>query len=94
MIVGALKNIILAFQEKLFYSQLINKGDLCFDIGANNGKKSKLMLAAGGKVIAFEPQSLCLNYLTDLKKKYPNFDFNTIAVGAKNETNDGLRFND
>lgn len=79
-------NFIHSRKEKSFYSKLINKSDLCFDIGANNGKKSRLMLATGAKVIAFEPQSQCLNHLNDLKKNHSNFDFHPIAVGAKNET--------
>ena len=29
-------------KSKKFYKYLINKNDLCFDIGANIGKKSKL----------------------------------------------------
>lgn len=81
-----IKNMIRSYKEKSFYSSLIKKNDLCFDIGANNGKKSKLMLDAGAKVIAFEPQSRCLEYLSDLKKAYSTFDFRQIAVGAKNET--------
>lgn len=79
-------NFIRHYKERLFYAQLIKKGDLCFDIGANLGKKSRLMLAVGGKVIAFEPQSSCLKALTDLKNKYPHFEFYPLAVGAQNET--------
>lgn len=82
----AIKNIIRNVKEESFYSALISKGDLCFDIGANNGKKSKLMLASGAKVIAFEPQSSCFDYLSELKKKNSNFDFYQLAVGAKSES--------
>ncbi len=82
----AIKNIIRNHKEESFYSTLISKGDLCFDIGANNGKKSKLMLATGAKVIAFEPQSSCFEYLSELKKKSSNFEFHQLAVGAKNES--------
>lgn len=79
-------NFISHYKEQLFYAKLIKKGDLCFDIGANLGKKSLLMLAAGGKVIAFEPQSSCSKNLVDLQKKYPDFEFHPFAVGSQNET--------
>ncbi len=87
-----IKNILQSFnfihrhKAQLFYAKLIKKGDLCFDIGANLGKKSRLMLAAGGKVIAFEPQNSCSKNLGELQKKYSAFDFYPLAVGAQNET--------
>ncbi len=51
--------LISNLKRKYFYSKLIKKNDLCFDIGANIGTKSKLFLSLGAKVIAFEPQQLC-----------------------------------
>lgn len=42
-----------------FYSQFIEKDDLCFDIGANVGSKAKLFLKSGAKVVAVEPQKNC-----------------------------------
>jgi hypothetical protein len=42
-----------------FYSHLIPKGSLCFDIGANVGDYTELLLPAGARrVVAVEPQSL------------------------------------
>lgn len=79
-------NFIHRYKAQLFYAKLIKKGDLCFDIGANLGKKSQLMLVAGGKVIAFEPQSSCSKNLVGLQKKYSDFEFYPLAVGAQNET--------
>lgn len=52
-----------------FFSQFINKGDLCFDIGANNGSKTALFLELGAKVICVEPQESCIQIL---KKLYDN----------------------
>ena len=71
--------------NKTFYSKLINKGDLCFDVGANIGSKSRLFLSAGAKVIAFEPQSDCHEYLQNIKAKHSDFEFFPFAVGDKNE---------
>lgn len=84
-----IKNIIKPilpsnYLHKKFYSHLIDKDDLCFDIGANKGLKSKVFISLGAKVIAFEPQSSCSIYLNDIKNK--NFNYLSIAVGSKDET--------
>jgi len=71
------------YLHKKFYSNLINKNDLCFDIGANKGSKSKLFLSLGARVIAFEPQSSCSKYL--MKTKNENFTYLPLAVGPKDE---------
>jgi FkbM family methyltransferase len=52
-----------------FYSQFINKGDLCFDIGANIGHRTEIFLKLGAKVVAVEPQKDLFRYL---KIKYKN----------------------
>ena len=53
----------------IFYSQFINKDDLCFDIGANYGNRSEVFLKLGAKVVAFEPQPKPLKFL---KRKFSN----------------------
>jgi FkbM family methyltransferase len=40
-----------------FYAFLVESGDLCLDIGANIGVHARAMLAAGGQVVAVEPQA-------------------------------------
>lgn len=48
--------------DKEFYSKLLTKpGALCFDVGANLGRISEVLLELGHKVIAFEPQPGCIN---------------------------------
>jgi FkbM family methyltransferase len=80
-------NYISKFYHRIksqrFYKNLIKKNDLCFDIGANMGSKSKLYLTTGATVIAFEPQSACLPYLSRIKN--PNFHFYPFAVGSENK---------
>ena len=39
-------------------SEFIKPGDLAFDVGANIGDRTDLMLSLGAKVVAFEPQPL------------------------------------
>jgi FkbM family methyltransferase len=79
------KRLLRKYSNRKFYSKLIKKNDLCFDIGANIGTKSELFLSIGANVIAFEPQSSCLQYLENLKTKYSNFRFFQFGVGSKNE---------
>ncbi|TSE05531.1 MULTISPECIES: FkbM family methyltransferase [Aquimarina] len=78
-----INNYINKFRQRRFYSKFIKKNDLCFDIGANKGGKSKIYLSLGAKVIAFEPQSICKSYLENIK--HTNFTYHLHAVGSKNE---------
>jgi len=48
-------------QHKLLLSNFIAPGDLAFDIGANIGVRTEIMLAIGADVVAFEPQPVCAN---------------------------------
>lgn len=48
-----------------FYSQFIANGDLCFDVGANIGNRTKPFLNLGAKVVAVEPQKACCNILKE-----------------------------
>ncbi|NEQ35516.1 MAG: FkbM family methyltransferase [Okeania sp. SIO3I5] len=52
-----------------FIGQFVNKGDLVFDVGANQGLKTDLYLSIGAKVICFEPQPHCVEILN---QKYQN----------------------
>jgi FkbM family methyltransferase len=40
-------------------SDFIKQGDLVFDVGANIGVRTEIMLALGARVVAFEPQPAC-----------------------------------
>ena len=48
-----------------FYNTLINKHDLCFDVGANVGNRVAPLLEIGAKVIAVEPQKILLRYFKE-----------------------------
>jgi FkbM family methyltransferase len=49
-----------------FYAKFITAGDLCFDIGANVGKRVAAFHALGADVVAVEPQDSCLSELVRL----------------------------
>jgi FkbM family methyltransferase len=44
--------------------QILNKGDLCFDIGSNMGDKTQQMLNLGAKVVSVDPQKECFEFLS------------------------------
>jgi FkbM family methyltransferase len=46
-----------------FYSELLNSGDLAFDVGAHVGSRAKAMHKAGAKVVAIEPQAPFTQFL-------------------------------
>lgn len=52
-----------------FYSQFINEGDLCFDVGANVGNRTEIFLGLGASVVAIEPQDFCIQ---QLQKRFRN----------------------
>lgn len=49
------------------YGQFIKKGDLVFDVGANEGNRTDIFLELGAKVVAVEPQPECI---AKLEAKY------------------------
>jgi FkbM family methyltransferase len=57
-----------------FYSGLIKRGDLCFDVGANVGKFTQIFLELGAKVVCIEPQEVCLQQL------YQSFGHDTNVI--------------
>ena len=64
-----------------FYSEIIKKNDLCFDIGANYGNRSEVFLKLGAKVVAFEPQPKPLKFL---KRKFKDtIKIEDVALGSK-----------
>jgi FkbM family methyltransferase len=46
-----------------FYLPLVQPGDLVFDVGANIGERSKIFRMCGARVIAIEPQPLCVRVI-------------------------------
>jgi FkbM family methyltransferase len=46
-----------------FYSELLSKGALVFDIGANMGTMTKVFLSLGARVVAVEPNPDCARHI-------------------------------
>jgi FkbM family methyltransferase len=62
-----ISNVLRRRKLLRFYSQFVSEGDLCFDIGANLGNRTKVFLELGATVVAVEPQDNCMRKLL---KKY------------------------
>ncbi len=50
-------------QYMRFYAQFVRPGDLCFDVGANVGRRTEVLLRLQARVVAVEPQQECLKKL-------------------------------
>jgi len=48
---------------KTLYANFIAPGDLCFDVGAHVGNRVLAWRRIGARVVAVEPQPLCMKYL-------------------------------
>lgn len=83
--------LLKSFKERemaAFYRAFFSKGDLCFDLGANVGEVTDVMLKLGATVIAVEPQESCLKIL---RRKYAGNRQVTIierAVGSIEKEDD------
>lgn len=66
-----------------FYRQFIQPGDLCFDLGAHLGNRSDAWLRLGAKVIAVDPQPVCVEYLEKHFGSDSNFILVPKAIGEK-----------
>ncbi|MGB0403676.1 MAG: FkbM family methyltransferase [Salibacteraceae bacterium] len=64
---------------KSFYAQFIEPGDVCFDIGANLGSRTKIFINLGAKPVVVEPHPLCA---LELRKKFEeNHNVSLVQVG-------------
>ena len=60
-----------------FYRKIIRPGDVCFDVGANLGSRTRIFLKAGARVVSIEPQEKCAAELARM------FGHNTKVVLVK-----------
>lgn len=67
-----------------FYSRFINSGDLVFDIGANIGDKSIAFSRLCRKVIAVEPQEICVKHFVKRLKKNKISEITVVNKGVSN----------
>jgi FkbM family methyltransferase len=70
-------------QMARFYAQFISEGDLCFDIGANLGCRTKVFLGLGATVVAVEPQEACMRALRRAYTGHPRTSLVQAGVSAQ-----------
>ena len=63
------------------YSEVLKRGGLCFDIGANLGERSEIFVQLGNRVLIVEPNPECSPTLKFLFGKR-NAEIVTAAVGS------------
>lgn len=68
---------------KAFYGRFVKAGDLCFDVGANLGNRTEILLALGARIVCIEPQPACIKKLWKLFGKNANVVIVGAAVGEK-----------
>ena len=69
-----------------FYSGIVQKNQLDFDVGANYGNRTQPLLNIGASVVAIEPQKKCYEYL---EKKFGNaIQLVTKGLGEKEAIED------
>jgi FkbM family methyltransferase len=66
-----------------FYSQFVQPGDLCFDVGANVGRRTQVFLDLKVRVVAVEPQEQCMAKLQSKFRGNENVILVRSAVGEK-----------
>lgn len=69
-------------REIAFYKSLLPENSLCFDIGANLGQKTEVLVACGARVICVEPNEMCLPTLNFQFANRNNVRLVTEAVGS------------
>jgi FkbM family methyltransferase len=69
-------------RARAFYRQFIQRGDLCFDIGAHLGDRTAYFLALGARVVAIEPQPQMMAALQRRFTANRNVTLIAAAMGA------------
>jgi FkbM family methyltransferase len=76
-------NKIIKEKYLSFYRQFINKGDLCFDIGGNVGRRTEIFLKLGATVVTAEPHDGCMKELQMVFGKNKKVTLIHKALGEK-----------
>jgi FkbM family methyltransferase len=67
-----------------FYSVFVRSNSVVFDVGANYGNRSKVFRKLGARVVAFEPQKKCYDYLASYFWGDSKMKIEKCALGEKN----------
>jgi len=70
-------------QQFEFYSSLISKNDLVFDVGGNIGERARIFADLANKVVVVEPQPFCLRHLRSRFKFVKNVVIEPVGMAQK-----------
>lgn len=70
------------------YGTFIRRGDLCFDIGANVGSRTRAWINLSARVVAIEPHPGCMAWLRMLYGRNPRVVLLEKALGARASVQD------
>jgi FkbM family methyltransferase len=86
---GLLRSLLIYYGVPLklrrvaaLYRPYVQPGDLCFDIGAHVGDRTRALRRLGARVVAVEPQPVCLEFLRWMYRKDTAVTIVAAAVGA------------
>jgi FkbM family methyltransferase len=69
-------------RRETFYSDLVTRGDLVFDLGANIGNRTEPFLRLGARVVAVEPQPMCVEVLRHRFARHERFVLADVGVAS------------
>lgn len=76
-----------SFREGIaLYRQFVRRGDLCFDIGANIGNKTEMLLSLGASVVSVEPQP---DLAREIKARGAHYGSRSIVLESAIGENEG-----
>ena len=88
-LIGLLRSMFLYYGQPFrhrrlveFYSQFVAPDDLCFDLGAHLGNRTRAWLSLGARVVAVEPQPVCVDWLARWFATRPEVELVPKAVGS------------
>jgi FkbM family methyltransferase len=86
---GIMRSILMYYAKPFakqrmmgFYRSFVQPGDLCFDVGAHVGSRTRVFLALGARVVAIEPQPDFMKLLQRWYGANPNVTLVDAALGA------------
>ncbi len=69
--------------QKAFYSTIIGRDDLVFDVGANVGQRAAIFSELARTVVAFEPQAECVRHLRSRFRFKRNVKIEPVALSEE-----------
>jgi FkbM family methyltransferase len=70
-------------KDFLFFNKILKKKKLIFDVGSNQGDKAFVFSKIGQKIILFEPDKICRDFLENRFKNFKNILIEKIALTGR-----------